>query len=193
MGHSSSGGPNGLGVFNNTPSTTADLNKLLELLARMGNYRGRLTEAERDAITGDALYAGLMVFNSDTAALELYTGSGWDQLIPAPGSANVTLETGWQNQDQVLKVTRRSGIGFLTGRVSRASGSSTKVGTMAVGYRPVATAHASLVSLGSGGTDGARFIVTANANGDVTVAHLSGSPTWNPGSWLPINMAFPLS
>lgn len=193
MSYTASGGPKGLGVFGSTPQTVADLNQLVTLIARVGNYRGQVTEAQRDAITGTALYAGLVLFNSDSGALEMYSGSGWDQLIPAPGSANVTLETGWQNQDQVLKVTRRSGIGFLTGRVSRASGSSTKVGTMPAGYRPVETTHASLNSLGSAATDGARFIVTANANGDITVAHLSGSPAWNTGSWLSINMTFPVS
>lgn len=193
MGYSGSGGPKGLGVFNNTPQTTADLNQLVTLIAQMGNYRGQVTGAQRDAITGSALYAGLMVFNSDTGALERYTGSGWDQVIPAPGSANVALETGWQNQDQVLKVTRRSGIGFLTGRVSRASGSSLKVGTMPAGYRPAETTTTSLASLGAGNTDGARFIVTANANGDITVAHLGGSPSWTTQSWLSINMTFPVS
>lgn len=194
MGYSSSGGPKGLGVVTDSNTPLSDFNQVIALIARVGNYRGSVTEAQRDLISGDALYDGLLVFNTTSDALERYVaGTGWVQMIPPSGQQNVTLETGWQNQDQVLKVTRRSGIGFLTGRVSRASGTLTKVGTMPVGYRPVETTHAPLVSLGSGGTDGARFIVTANANGDITVAYLSGSPTWNTGSWLPINMTFPVS
>jgi len=77
MGYSTSGGPKGLGVFNVTAQTAADLNKLLELIARLGNFYGGIPESQRDAITGDALYEGLLVFNTDSGALEMYDGSGW--------------------------------------------------------------------------------------------------------------------
>lgn len=172
------------------PASGPDLEELARWSVKRGNaLKG--TTAERTAWAYPV--TGQMWYDTTLSALMVYTGSGWGELVGAPGASNVTLETGWQNQDQTLKVTRRAGIGFLTGRVSRASGTSTKVGTMATGYRPAETTHASLVALGSAATDGARFIVTANANGDITVAYLSGSPTWNSGSWLPINMAFPLA
>lgn len=84
MGYSSSGGPKGLGVVSSTPSTAADFNQVIALIAQMGNFRGSLTEAERDAISGAALYAGLLVFNSTVGTLEKYSGSGWDVIwIPA--------------------------------------------------------------------------------------------------------------
>lgn len=90
MGHSTIGGPKGLGSFTNTPSTTADFNKARDLIALMGNYRGAVTEAARDLITGGALYAGLAVYNTDRSMLEVYDGSGW---VPAFGEPTFTTIT----------------------------------------------------------------------------------------------------
>ena len=100
MGYTASGGPRGLGVFNTPPSTAADFNKLVELIGRVGNYRGPVTETERDAISGDELYEGLKVYNTTADALELYDGSGWvitwvpatspGSVVPVAGSS-VTL------------------------------------------------------------------------------------------------------
>lgn len=76
MGYSSSGGPDGLGVVNNTPSTTSDFNQLIALIAMMGNVQ-KGVEADRDGISGDQLYAGLLFTYTDKAQVELYDGSGW--------------------------------------------------------------------------------------------------------------------
>jgi hypothetical protein len=77
MGFTSSGGPKALGVFNTTPSTASDLNELLATIAAVGNYRAPITEAERDALTGDQLYEGALVFNTTAGTIEVYDGSGW--------------------------------------------------------------------------------------------------------------------
>lgn len=94
MGYTAAGGPKGLGQFNDTPQTAADLNKAIELIAQMGNYRGDLTEAQRDALSGGALYAGLLVFNTTAGRLERYDGSGWSTpgfaFAMATGSYTVT-------------------------------------------------------------------------------------------------------
>jgi len=100
MGYTASGGPKGLGVFNNTPQTTADLNQLIELIARVGNYLGPITEAERDALTGPALYAGLMAHNTTANTLEFYTGSGWLVVWRAPVNTSRFVRT-TQNDSSV--------------------------------------------------------------------------------------------
>lgn len=86
MGYTTTGGPKGLGQFNNTPQTTADLNKLRDLIALMGNFRGSVTESERDSITGDARYDGLMVFNVEAGQLEVWSddlADWWSPMSPA--------------------------------------------------------------------------------------------------------------
>jgi hypothetical protein len=82
MGYSPTGGPKGLGSFNDTPQTAADLNKLRDLLALMGNYRGATTEAERDAITGAARFDGLAVFNQNTGEINVWSEDAFDWLSP---------------------------------------------------------------------------------------------------------------
>ncbi|WP_442575860.1 hypothetical protein ACSBPH_01535 [Microbacterium sp. F51-2R] len=89
MGWSSSGGPKGLGSATNTPSTQADFDKMIELIALMGNFRGGVSEAERDAITGDALFAGLLVYNTTKTRLEVWDGSGWDIVWPTSATGVV--------------------------------------------------------------------------------------------------------
>lgn len=81
MGYSASGGPKGLGTFNSTPQTVADLTKLVELIARMGNYRGAVTASERDLITGGALYNGLLIYNTTDGTVEIFNGSAWVVLL----------------------------------------------------------------------------------------------------------------
>lgn len=97
MGYTSSGGPDGLGVITNTPSTTSDLNQLIALIARMGNYR-KGDQAVRDAITGDELYEGLLFYRTDGNHLEQYDGSGWIIALKSgtytPTLTNVSPGTG---------------------------------------------------------------------------------------------------
>lgn len=79
MGYSSSGGPDGLGVFNNSPSTTADFNQLVALIALMGNTQ-KGVQADRDAIAGGQLYDGLLFTYTDKVQIDVYMG-GWQTLI----------------------------------------------------------------------------------------------------------------
>lgn len=77
MGYNSSGGPKGLGVFNNTPQTVADLNQLRDMIARVGNFREG-NQADQDAVIGDALYEGLFFYRTDINRLDVCNGTGWD-------------------------------------------------------------------------------------------------------------------
>lgn len=76
MGYTSSGGTDGLGVFNNTPSTVADLNQLRDLIARMGNVQ-KGNQTDRDGISGDALFQGLLFTYTDQDRIDRYDGAGW--------------------------------------------------------------------------------------------------------------------
>lgn len=97
MGYTATGGPKGRGQFNNSPSTTSDLNKLLEIEAEWGNYGGAMSEGDRDDIVGSALYAGLMIMNTTSGALEVYDGDGW--VIPGDSGwrSISTLSSGWSS------------------------------------------------------------------------------------------------
>lgn len=82
MGYTTTGGVKGLGQFNNTPQTTADLNKLLELIGKMGNYRGAMTEGERDLILGADRFDGLMVFNQSSGRINVWSDDLFDWWDP---------------------------------------------------------------------------------------------------------------
>lgn len=138
MGYSSSGGPNGLGQFNNTPSTTSDLNQLVTLIAQMGN--GRVgTNSARTTLTGAGLYAGLMWAETDTSTLWMYTGSAWLQIYQG--------DTDWQTLSPLTGFTAlespayrlKNGILYLRGGFTQNSGAFTSapvsVCTLPVGTR----------------------------------------------------------
>lgn len=141
MGYTASGGPKGRGVFNNTPQTTADLNQLVDLIADWGNYGGAMPEAERDDITGPALYTGLLVYNTTASKLQMYTGSGWTS-VWAPATALGTsvvpvASTGFTLSNNLLFM--RSG--WLLGSIDWAKNSGTLahgdgILTLPVGARP---------------------------------------------------------
>lgn len=76
MGYTTTGGPKGLGVVTDSNTPLSDFNKMIELIARVGNLRVGTTAA-RDLLSGDALYEGLHYLNTTTDVLEFYTGSGW--------------------------------------------------------------------------------------------------------------------
>lgn len=140
MGYSSSGGTKGLGVFDNTPQTTADFNQTIELIAQMGNYYGGITEAERDAITGDALYVGLMVFNTTSEVLELYDGSGWVAAREDTGWVSLTLVSSWVNYGSgyvTAQYRKINGVVHVRGVIkSGTTTGGTVVATLPAGYRP---------------------------------------------------------
>jgi len=90
MGYSSTDGPFGKGVgsFNNTPTTEADFDKVIELLARGVNYRVGTT-AQRTAVTGAALYNMALWGDTDTDTVYFYD-SGWVPLVRAGGAYTPT-------------------------------------------------------------------------------------------------------
>jgi hypothetical protein len=138
MGYSSSGGPKGLGVILDSNTPLADLTKLIELIARVGNYYGGVTEAERDDITGDALYTGLLVFNTDADALELWDGSGWETVWePDTDWQTLAPAAGWTAFGSGLKWRRKNGQIKLLTSVTRVSWTGTQTfGTLPVEARP---------------------------------------------------------
>lgn len=203
MGYTPGVGTKGLGEFTASSSTTADLNKLLELIALVGNYRGALTEDERDDIVGDALYAGLLVFNTDSARLEIYNGTGWTpavwkalsvgarkgatQAIPASTMTNVLSVS--------LPADAPAGVYQVIATVSTWSGSATSHfkqvrygGTSTPGSGTVfpGTGDAITMSAGAAGSDVPRTFVGkfTHAGGAITVwldAQVNGgSPNANP-------------
>lgn len=135
MGYSGSGGPKGLGVITDSNTPLSDLTKVIELIGRVGNYRGPLTEAERDAIAGAELYEGLLAYNLDTGVLEKYDGTGW---VPASGVTqgsytptlsravvgNGTLQSVWSKSGDLVTVQGSFILGS-TSSISAASGAAT--------------------------------------------------------------------
>lgn len=58
-------------------ATTAQKN------AAQKNVVAKLTTTQRNALTGDDLYAGLVIFNTTTSKLNFYTGAAWEAVTSA--------------------------------------------------------------------------------------------------------------
>jgi hypothetical protein len=126
---------------------------------------------------------------ADLKVEELYT------FIDTPVAGTIALTnaggTSWQNQGgQTAKVEVLGKMAMLTGLVSRASGSGTTIGTVPLGHRPVTDTGFTVVALGGGNADGPRFYGQVKASGAIDIVQLSGSPTWNTSSWLPLNLVY---
>lgn len=166
MGISTSGGPKGLGTVLDSNTPLSDLTKIIELIARVGNFRGGMTEDARDDITGAALYEGLAVYNTDTEALELYDGAGW---VPV-----------WHRRTMAAKARRNAAQSCASGVFTTiafdtsvygpsdmwASGDATKI------YLPVAGVYQVSATAGFGGALSGRVGVQILKNG---VAEFGGS------------------
>lgn len=177
MGYTASGGPKGLGVFTNTPQTVADLNKLVELIARMGNYRGPVTTAERDAITGTALYEGLLVYNTTTDQLEVYSGSGWVLVWKYDtGWQPITLNPGWSAYlGETPRYRVKNGMLQLAGRASASAGATVELGVL-----PAIARHTSTLMVFRLHYDNGVAGVTVDSGGLVAVFE-PGSAASRPG------------
>lgn len=92
MGYTASGGPGGLGVFNNSPSTVADLNKLVELMASVGNVR-KGTATERGMLSGAQLFDGLVWSETDTGQLWMRVAGVWTMIASVPILVQATSTT----------------------------------------------------------------------------------------------------
>jgi hypothetical protein len=175
MGYSASGGPKGLGVFNNTPQTAADLNQLVALIARGGNYRGPLTEAERDAISGAALFAGLMVYNTTKSQLEIFTGAGWQLIWNDTGWQTLPLASGWTVESGDTPQYRvRAGYLSFRGRLDATTGAPNLPFTinLPVGARP---SRAVPQLIGTTGGSGAQFVMNVGTDGEITIFKFSNA------------------
>lgn len=142
MGYTPDIGEKGLGQFNSSPGTVADLNQLLAIIAGVGNYRGAMAEEDRDDITGAALYSGLLVFNTTENALELYSGSGWEHVWRPETVAAVTFASPYGAAPAAaVDVRAYGGRGHLRGEAVRSSatfstGTNYTLGTIPAGFRP---------------------------------------------------------
>lgn len=76
MGYTSSGGPKGLGAVTDSNTPLSDFNQIIALIARVGGVQGG-TQTDRDAISGGALYRGLLFSYSDKDQVDRYDGTGW--------------------------------------------------------------------------------------------------------------------
>jgi hypothetical protein len=114
VGYGTSGGPKGLGTFNTSPSTAADLNQLVTLIALMGNLRVGVDSA-RTALSGGGLYDGLLWYSTDTDMLWAYNGSAWVRVFSsgspfAVSTGTITL-TG-----MTTATTKTAAVTFPSGR-----------------------------------------------------------------------------
>jgi hypothetical protein len=173
MGYTSTGGTKGLGVFNDTPSTVADLNQLRDLIARQGNFRVETT-GSRDAIPAGQLYEGLTIYNSTSKSVETYTGSGWlaiyapdvdDQVASSPniyGAGWTDYTTfGWAG----VRYWRRGRVVYVNGAAAKSSWATGEaILTLPVGFRPSRQVQAANCTVLTSGA------VTAAAAGTVAVS-----------------------
>lgn len=191
MGYSTSGGPNGLGTFNNTPSTTSDLQQLVALIAQQGNTRVG-TSTARTSLSGAQLYAGLLWAETDTGTLWQYTGSAWVSVYGGDtGWVNITLAPGYTSQSITPQVRRIGSVLYFLGDVKPTSGTfaaSTGItivnpGGIPSGLRPVNTNQRQIPGNSQGldvrayiGTDGSLNIVTgASVPVYVDISSFSGA------------------
>lgn len=124
MGFTPGTGPKGRGRFNSTPSTTADFNQALDLINEFGNYAGAIEEWDRDAITGAALYDGLLIYNLTAGRLEIRHMNTWVPLFTVgTATATPTVANGWQIPSLNV-VTGRDGWAHLTFNAIRTTTSS---------------------------------------------------------------------
>lgn len=92
MGFTEGAGPEGLPAFTNSPQTTADFNKVRDLVALRGNSR-KGTFAEMDALVAPEAFDGLTFYTTDVGRTFLYQG-GWVPLTQRTlGAAIVTGPT----------------------------------------------------------------------------------------------------
>lgn len=99
MGYTPGAGPKGLGTFTNSAQTVSDLNKMVELVARVGNVRVGTT-AERDALSAAELYAGMHFYDNTLKRMMKYTGTGWGEAVDVTNWLGVTAADGSWNVSQ---------------------------------------------------------------------------------------------
>ena len=190
MGFTASGGPRGLGVFNTTPKTASDLNKLVELIGRVGNYRGPLTETERDAISGDALYDGLMVYNTTAGALEIRADGGWEAIwAPATSPGSVVPVAGANFTLSNNNLFIRNGLLIGTIDWARTSGSvvhGDTFMTLPVGARP---SHQSVAPTSASPSNSYLILCSADTNGEIVA---NQPPSGRTNGTFRFNMPIPI-
>lgn len=192
MGYTAAGGPKGLGQFNNTPQTVADLNKLRDLIAERGNYMGSLTEGERDAIPSATEYAGLLIFNSTTNQLEMYDGSGWS----VPGDTGwvdiTTMGTGWQIPADSSLIPQIRKIGDqvqLRGLLFTSAGVTfTNLCTVPAGFAPSKGTWYAYTRVSSGGSFHGMLQISAAGVIALPSGYREGS--FAVGQYLPISGSY---
>lgn len=113
------GGPRGVGVITSPFTPKSDMGEILAVIAARGAYLGGLTQAERDAISGAALFTGLSLFNTTSGSVEIYTGSGWAAVASPVTSGTVTFTGIYSSSGSFpVSLVKSSGRAFLEGVVA---------------------------------------------------------------------------
>ena len=183
MGYTSADGAagKGLGSFTDTASTQADLDKLVELIARVGNRRADLSSV-RTALTGSALYPGLEFHETDTGLTYLRGASSW---VLVDGDTGWTLTTSQNTSvyfvetiggDRALSVRRIGKRVRLEGhiRTNTGTGAYSIWAFIPAGYRPGKNAWLAGLPDGTGTSVLRGFVTPA---GELTFASGSGGAT----------------
>lgn len=214
MGYTT-GGPRGVGAITSPFTPKADMGEILAVLAERGGHLGGITEAERDAISGDSLFAGLTVFTTDNGQVEVYTGSGWHVLdrvaasytptltgMTLGGGGSVTAEVGasggvfWMTFD----ITLGSSPGFTDPNISVPSWAShahlpgtTLLGDLLLIDTSATTLGRWRSSAHQGGSSTTVRILRPNSDGRVLPMTTATDPfTWASGDRITGHLSYPL-
>jgi hypothetical protein len=114
-----------VGIGTNSPDASA-------LLDVSSNNKGflppRLTTIQRNAITNKA--AGLIIFNTSTACIEMYNGSNWVNLCSSlPSSVLTRTLLGGNQNDQANFIQQTADGGYIIGGNSESSSDGDVTGT----------------------------------------------------------------
>ncbi|MDN4616400.1 hypothetical protein P5G50_18285 [Leifsonia sp. F6_8S_P_1B] len=191
MGYSEGTSLKGLDVFNSTPQTVADLNRLRELIELVGNVREG-TVAEMNALVAPQKYPGLMFFANDDGSGALYvclSNLQWMMLSSARQSGQPTMNTPYtlgSGAGISNRFVKRDGEVRINAQIVKSAGVigvGETVMTLPVGFRPYATMVTPACAITNGGNFG--FITyQIQTNGAVTVQWLSSQGSSPTVAWL---------
>lgn len=199
MGYIDEAGPEGSPEFNNSPQTTADLNRLRDLAVLRGNsFKGTTTERGEWVADGHAT-EGHSWYDATTKTLYMHNGSGWSPVYRkratytptltgiTVGSGGTTVATyaiagGFLRVD--IDITFGSGLAITDPNISLPAGfdhlgSSALVGDLYLLDVSAGAAGRYRGALQESTSGNLRFVRTIAANGQMAPM----SDTTSPFSW----------
>lgn len=153
---------------------------------------------ERAAVGGSLIAQGtapsaarpFFVFRADApAGLQLeYTTNGtlwYSQAASIETTVNLTLLNGWQTANgDTPAVSRRSGMGAMSGTAYQSSTWNPLITTLPEGYRPARKVIRHVNAMNASNSDGPRGFIEINTSGSVIMTPLSGAPGLSGTSWV---------